>query len=914
MTVRSILVRLRGENGDLNRALLGSAAAAKVLDTNLGNADGNARKLSDSLNVSNERTTMLVQGALALGPAFVPVGAQAIPLVMGLTTQLTFAAGAAGVTALAFSGIGDALEAVNEYALDPTEAHLQKLNEELSKIGPAGRDFVMYLQELRPQLQVLQDIAQAGLLPGAQEGIEELMAMLPQVERIVANISETLGDLAAEGGDSLAGPEWFDFFNYLETQAQPMLVEFSRTVGNLIQGVANLIVAFDPLNRDFSTGFLKFAREFEEWTDNLPETEGFQSFVDYIRATGPQVWETLGSLSLALIEVLKAAAPVGDVVLPMLEVLADALTAIMASPAGPTLIAVAAGLSAVSRAVALYQMANGTALVSMLGSLGVQGGKAAIGARAAGVGIGALGLALSDLDDKAGMSNTLMLGVLGAMAGPWGAAIGATAGAIMDVAAANDDMISSLDRARAALDSDTTTWQQQGREVAAAREELEKLRTMHDEWWSFVKPTVWKDSWEGVFGKSDIEEAEDALGDLEGEWADNIDAAGRHRDAIDKNSDGIIDNTDAIHDNISAMQQLRAERLLALGGEIAYEAAVDAVDERLADRKSILADIAEVERDGAEERARLERDLADADSAEGRRAVRERIADSYADQADRIADLRERLEEFKLTLDLGTESGRANAEVIKGIAETWNQLTPDQQNAPGAWRRVQREVSETVRAFGGGKKDVQEFLDLLAIPPKFEAKIDADVSEAMAKIDLLNARLNFVTRPRRSRISLALAYDAAGFDPLGGLQEKDGGIVKFYAKGGLRPREDHVAQIAPAGAYRVWAEQETGGEAYIPLADSKRARSLEIWRQTGQLLGVTFAEYANGAISAASGRFGGSAMPAAAAIDYDRLAGAMLSARPLYGDVHLHGDNSFRREMEQDARNAAVGGTRRPRR
>jgi hypothetical protein len=41
-------------------------------------------------------------------------------------------------------------------------------------------------------------------------------------------------------------------------------------------------------------------------------------------------------------------------------------------------------------------------------------------------------------------------------------------------------------------------------------------------------------------------------------------------------------------------------------------------------------------------------------------------------------------------------------------------------------------------------------------------------------------------------------------------------------------REQHVAQIAPAGAWRVWAEPETQGEAYIPLASSKRARSKEI--------------------------------------------------------------------------------------
>lgn len=75
--------------------------------------------------------------------------------------------------------------------------------------------------------------------------------------------------------------------------------------------------------------------------------------------------------------------------------------------------------------------------------------------------------------------------------------------------------------------------------------------------------------------------------------------------------------------------------------------------------------------------------------------------------------------------------------------------------------------------------------------------------------------------------------------------EADGGVLSFYGSGGFSER--HVAQIAPAGAMRVWAEPETGGEAYIPLALSKRSRSLDIWAETGRRLGV--AGYANGAVS-----------------------------------------------------------------
>ena len=67
--------------------------------------------------------------------------------------------------------------------------------------------------------------------------------------------------------------------------------------------------------------------------------------------------------------------------------------------------------------------------------------------------------------------------------------------------------------------------------------------------------------------------------------------------------------------------------------------------------------------------------------------------------------------------------------------------------------------------------------------------------------------------------------------------------VKKFANGGI---ERHVAQIAPAGAMRVWAEPETGGEAYIPFAKSKRARSEQILATVADKFGMRLERYANG--------------------------------------------------------------------
>ena len=63
-------------------------------------------------------------------------------------------------------------------------------------------------------------------------------------------------------------------------------------------------------------------------------------------------------------------------------------------------------------------------------------------------------------------------------------------------------------------------------------------------------------------------------------------------------------------------------------------------------------------------------------------------------------------------------------------------------------------------------------------------------------------------------------------------------LGKFFADGGITGgREDHRAQIARGGDLRIWAEKETAGEAYIPLASSKRSRSTEILGQVANRFG-----------------------------------------------------------------------------
>lgn len=129
------------------------------------------------------------------------------------------------------------------------------------------------------------------------------------------------------------------------------------------------------------------------------------------------------------------------------------------------------------------------------------------------------------------------------------------------------------------------------------------------------------------------------------------------------------------------------------------------------------------------------------------------------------------------------------------------------------------------------------------------AVIPATVKPNTALLDMI------FTQPHT--INVSVVPDFADLDKqmflrgaIPAVQAADGGIVEFFRQGGfsrglapmLAPlfgKRDlpHIAQIAPAGAWRVFAEPETGGEGYVPLALSKRGRSTEIVRTIADMFG-----------------------------------------------------------------------------
>ena len=143
--------------------------------------------------------------------------------------------------------------------------------------------------------------------------------------------------------------------------------------------------------------------------------------------------------------------------------------------------------------------------------------------------------------------------------------------------------------------------------------------------------------------------------------------------------------------------------------------------------------------------------------------------------------------------------------------------------------------------------------------PNGQFKVSAKTGTALSNIgavqrardNLHDKSVTFTVTKRTVLQTIVQAPAASAADALRkqaeNLSKADGGTVDYYAGGGIRAvargaspgdrRDQHVAQIAPAGAYRVWAERETQGEGYVPFARSKRPRSRAITEEIVRRLG-----------------------------------------------------------------------------
>lgn len=891
MADRSVTIRLRAEVADLKRQLAEAKAAVK----GVGDQSEQTSKQSTTAMTrlagharENERAYNMVGGALlALGTAAaVGVGVavakfadfdegmsavaaathettenmgllRAAAIKAGADTQFSATEAASAIEEMAKAGIqtADILGGGLSGALDLAAAGSLGVAEAAEVAATALTIFKLEGRDL-PHVA---DLLAAGA--GKAQGSVSDMGMALKQAGLVANqtglsIEETTGGLAAFASAGLVGSDAGTSFKSMlqrltpqSLQAKNMMddlgisaydaggnfIGLDKFAGNLRESMKDLtpearnaamsVIFGSDAVRASSVLYDQGEAGIRKWIDSVDDS-GFAAETARLKTDNLRgdVERLGGSFDTALIQTGSVANEVLRGMTQRVGSLVDAYGAAPPIVQGATL--------AVGGATAAVGLAGGAALIAVpkmvefydsLGKMGSAGVKAQ----------GAL------------------KGVGGIIAGPWGLALGAGvlalglwAEAQFKAAQRVDALSSTLDQQTGAITDNTraeTANQLQKRGALDAAKALGlSLETVTDAALGNASATREVDAalravgesakgaghnpFTGESGSSSVNDAKKLREQLEGYGID-----------LDKAQQKVLDVAAAkgkdaeASDDAAASQDALVESLSA--GTSAASDASDAID----DLSQALSDLNDV----------------------GQNAI-----DAQMGWEAAIDAATEALDKNGKTLDISEEAGRKNMAALQemaasaeSMADTILKETGSEQLFRDSLTKSRDALYQTARDFGMTEEEAHAYVDrVLSIPTVAPTSIK--LTGAQQAIDDLNRVAAGIMALPRERITSVHINEivSRGGNTGGGFA--NGAVLDFYADGGMA--ESHVAQIAPAGAMRLWAEPETGGEAYIPLAPSKRDRSLRIWEETGDRLGVNYVRFGEGGFSGSGGSPAGS--------------------------------------------------------
>ncbi|WP_145982699.1 hypothetical protein [Pseudonocardia sp. EC080625-04] len=356
-TSRTVKVRFDGEARGLNRA-------ARQAERDLQRLQ---RRASRSLDFSAKAA-----GITGLVGA---IGSLGGPAIAGALAGIGSLGAAGGVLALAFSGVGDALDAFKQGMESGDWTEYNKL---LAKMPESQREFTKQLVKTGQEFAKLKRTAADNALPGITRALDASIELFPVLDSAVARTGKILSDT----GDRLANlfrTEQFkkDLDGFFRA-TEPV----TRSMGNLFVDLTARLIKFDSEMRPAAQGFASFidslnrglSRMFDEMA---PYAEDFKV-----------LWEGLGEVIEELLplfgylfgELAKTWGPVLKDVASWLRENQDEVRAWISAIASatPYLIAAAVALKGLSLAAKAVSFAG---LISDMANLG---GKANTSSRTAG--------------------------------------------------------------------------------------------------------------------------------------------------------------------------------------------------------------------------------------------------------------------------------------------------------------------------------------------------------------------------------------------------------------------------------------------------------------------------------------------------------------------------------------------------
>lgn len=313
-------------------AFAGLAAKIKAFEAmNSIDLDVDAGKATSGL-MSAGSGFGLIQGivlaVIALLPLVPPLFASIGAAAGAIGTSLIGAGGAVGVLGLGIFGTVQRFNHLNEV--------IGNAEENLAKLKPGTKEYQQQLEALNAAQDQMNE--QFGGMEDALLGVrlawnDFIDAIQPQSIDLIVNslgvlasmipsltpLFNVFADVANSALTKIAGfvnsDEWTRVINFFQTSGASSFDLLLRILGNLILFIGRMGEAFAPFTQIFLVGLENMTAKWADWADGIGKSKGFQDFIDYVVREGPKVWDLIVNLIGALINMGRALAPLGSIVL-----------------------------------------------------------------------------------------------------------------------------------------------------------------------------------------------------------------------------------------------------------------------------------------------------------------------------------------------------------------------------------------------------------------------------------------------------------------------------------------------------------------------------------------------------------------------------------------------------------------------
>lgn len=206
----------------------------------------------------------------------------------------------------------------NTAALEGQGSAATALQQKLAALTPTGRKFAKFLIGLKPQFDALRESAGKGFLPGAEKGIGSAMKNFGVFKGIVGETSGALGGLAKKAGAKLGSEAWGRDLGKIGASNTKVIENLGQAGLNLGDAFRNILVSAEPLIEWMGKGVVKFSEWSKTSSQAGRESGGLSHFFDETREAMEKVWHILKPLGEGLLNIGKAAKPLGNEILDSL--------------------------------------------------------------------------------------------------------------------------------------------------------------------------------------------------------------------------------------------------------------------------------------------------------------------------------------------------------------------------------------------------------------------------------------------------------------------------------------------------------------------------------------------------------------------------------------------------------------------